>query len=43
MYPVRVVLIVTVDDAPVASPDTVTRPVPLIVTVPPEVADPIQL
>ena len=39
----RVVLIVTVDDAPVESPEIVTRPKLLIDTVPPEVADPDQL
>jgi hypothetical protein len=39
-YPLRVVVIVTVDDEPLESDDTVTRPEELIVTVPPAVADP---
>ena len=39
-YPVRVVVIVTVKLVPGATPVTVTRPVPLIATVPDAVAVP---
>ena len=39
-YPVRVVVIVAVELVPAATPVTVTRPVPLIATVPDAVAVP---
>jgi hypothetical protein len=40
VYPVRVVVIVAVDEVPIATPVTVTSPVPLIETVPLAVALP---
>ena len=39
-YPVRVVVIVAVELVPAATPVTVTKPVPLIVTAPDSVAVP---
>jgi hypothetical protein len=39
-YPERVVVIVAVEVVPGATPDTVTRPEPLITTEPPAVAVP---
>ena len=39
-YPVRVVVIVAVELVPIATPVTVTKPVPLITTVPDAVAVP---
>jgi hypothetical protein len=43
VYPVRVVVIVAVDDVPGATPVTVTSPVPLIATDPLAVAVPAQV
>ena len=40
VYPVRVVVIVAVELVPAATPVTVTKPVPLIATVPDAVAVP---
>ena len=42
-YPARVVVMVAVEDEPLVSDDTVTRPEELIETVPPDVAEPVHV